>query len=70
MLNWEKIENDNNEHLYRAKVFGGWLVMATSEVMTQVPDIYGQIASWRNEQGYQWRSSICFIPDVKHEWLI
>ncbi|MFH1140222.1 MAG: hypothetical protein V1724_00805 [Chloroflexota bacterium] len=40
-LNWEKIKNSGESGVsnsYRAKVFGGWLVMAWSGGVTFLPD--------------------------------
>ncbi len=39
----------------RAKVFGGWLVMAVSQV-------------FNNSAYIEHRSSICFVPDANNEW--
>lgn len=64
-LEWESIEHNHGNYLVRAKVFGGWLVMSTDDVQTQV---YGGYNTPSNEQGYEWRTSITFVPDVKHEW--
>ena len=40
--------------LYRLKIFGGWLVSEISDVDTV--DANNQV------------TSICFVPDPKHEW--
>lgn len=50
----------------RTKVFGGWLVSAISDVNTVLPDGIGI----RNDQGYEWRTSITFVPDPNHEWTL
>lgn len=63
-LTWEKIESPHGHNVWRAKIFGGWLVMVNNEVSTSIPD--GD--SFRKEQGYEWRESITFVPDPKHEW--
>lgn len=68
-LEFEKIEHNHGNHISRAKVFGGWLVMSADDVMTQWPDGYGDLVSFRNEQGDEFRTSICFVPDPKHEWI-
>jgi hypothetical protein len=68
-IEWEPIDSNHSNYITRAKVFGGWLVMSTDEVQTQIPEQWGQgLVSFRNEEGYQWRTSICFVPDPKHEW--
>ncbi len=63
---WEKVEHNHGNALHRAPVFGGWLVMSTDSVLTVLPTEYsGRI---RNDDGHEWRTSICFIPDPNHEW--
>lgn len=64
-LKWEGIEHDHGNQLSRAKVPGGWLVMSTDDVVTQVYEGY-DIPS--NEYGYEWRTSITFVPDENHNW--
>lgn len=65
-LKWETIEHDHGNHLTRAKVFGGWLVMSTDDVMTSMYDGYGS----SNSEGYEWRTSLTFVPDLKYEWKL
>ena len=63
-LKWEKVESHHSNYINRAAVFGGWLVMSTDDVREyQGPDSY-----MSGKEGYQWRTSICFIPDPNHEW--
>jgi len=63
-LEWEQIEHNHGNQITRAKVFGGWLVMLTDEVQTLTNDGYG----FSHSEGYEWRTSITFIPDINHEW--
>ncbi len=63
-VTWEQIKSDHGHTVFRAKIFGGWLVLVSNEVSTQVPD--GD--SFRNEQQWEWRESVTFVPDPKHEW--
>lgn len=63
-LEWENIEHNHGNYLVRAKVFGGWLVMSTDDVQTLRNDGY----TLNPESGYEWRTSIAFVPDIKHEW--
>lgn len=63
-LEWEQIEHNHGNYITRAKIFGGWLVMSTDEVQTLRNDGYGLSP----ENGYEWRTSITFVPDPKHEW--
>lgn len=66
-LDWENIENNQGEYINRAKIFGGWLVTVTNNVMTQV---YKGYTIPENEDGYEWRTSITFVPDLNHEWKL
>jgi len=65
-LQWEEIEHNNGFYLRRSKIHGGWLVTAISDVMTVLPDGNGI----RNDQAYEWRTSITFVPDPNHEWKL
>lgn len=67
MLKWEEIKHDNVFILRRAKIFGGWLVSAISDVMTPVNTGYN-IPELKD--GYEWRTSIAFVPDPNHEWKL
>lgn len=64
-LEWERIDDSTSAGVYRAKVFGGWLIMATDDVITPVNTGYSMP---EYHQGYEWRTSITFVPDLKHEW--
>jgi hypothetical protein len=66
MLIWENIESDMScaRHTQRAKVFGGWLVSSTHDVLRSLH------ADMAPQSGYEWREAICFVPDIKHEWVI
>jgi hypothetical protein len=57
-MNWEEID----EYHWRAKVRGGWVLKCVEDVMQNVDGML--------KAGWDWRSSICFIPDPKHEWEI
>jgi hypothetical protein len=58
-LKWEKIDNSYE----RAKVFGGWILKVCDEVMHDRSEFgQGMVGGW------DWRSSICFIPDPDHLW--
>jgi hypothetical protein len=56
---WQDIEGNK---LQRAKVFGGWLIKTTE------PVCHAGIVS--TEYGFDYRVSICFMPDKKHEWRL
>lgn len=60
-IKWEDIKNNSGGYLYRAKVIGGWLVKLTEDVITYKDDGY-------STNNYEYRSSITFVPDSKHEW--
>jgi hypothetical protein len=67
-MNWESIDQKYSGYLYRAPIFGGWLVKEVHDVSTILPDWSANIPGIRNEQGYEFRSSITFVPDPNHEW--
>ena len=58
-LEWEDIDSNHK----RAKVIGGWLVKTYEEVCSQIhgPDT-------RCEFGFEWRISMCFVPDEGYNW--
>ena len=47
----------------RAWVAGGWIVRYDNDVMSNVPD-QGMM------DGYEWRSSMVFVPDPEHKWYV
>lgn len=55
MLKFEKLEHDitSLNYLYRAKVTGGWLMIASQD---------------DNEEGMENIKSSTFMPDPNHEW--
>ncbi len=59
-MEWEEI----TPYEHRARVPGGWVLKVTQDVMTNI----------RPEEcpheGYEWRTSICFIPDPNHKWTL
>jgi hypothetical protein len=65
-LEWEQVEHNHGNAIHRAKVFGGWLIMSTDEVQTQVYEGY-DIPSIR--EGYEWKTSITFMADINHQWV-
>lgn len=67
MLYWEEIKQNQGAYLCRAKVFGGWLVKETQEVHLDIGDNHTSVLS---NTGYEWTSSITFVPDANHEWKI
>lgn len=67
-MTWEQIGTAEAGYLYRAAIFGGWLVKEVQDVSTVLPDWSGNMPAIRNEHGYEWRSSITFVPDPNHEW--
>lgn len=56
-MEWEEIENN----LHRSKVYGGWLVKTTEPVYHNTEHL-GVVDGW------DWRTSICFVPDANHAW--
>ena len=58
-LNWEDIDNYHK----RARVNDGWLVKAFEDVYEDRSACgQGMVAGW------QWRMTMCFVPDPNHEW--
>lgn len=57
ILEWEQID----DHHQRAKIYGGWLVK-TFENVSHITDVNGHM------DGYDWRVSMCFVPDQDHKW--
>jgi hypothetical protein len=66
-LKWEEINHNNGFFLKRTRVFGGWLVAAVSDVISHVNTGYTKPDYL---QGYEWRTSITFVPDPNHEWKL
>lgn len=56
-LEWEVID----DYHQRCSVPGGWLVKAYEDVMQEL-STQGFVPGW------DWRISICFVPDTNHEW--
>ena len=59
-LDWERVGADTE----RAKVFGGWLVLRRLDVLVSLHE------DMQPQHGYEWRETMCFVPDVNHEWGI
>ena len=57
-----KFEDIDTQHK-RAKVFGGWLVKAYEQV-THISEVLGVV------DNYDWRITMTFVPDPKHERVI
>jgi len=66
-LKWENIKHDHGFSLRRAKIFGGWLVASIDEVRSPINTGYNQPDY---TEGYEWRTSLTFVPDPNHEWKI
>jgi len=49
-------------NIERAKVFGGWIIKAYSEVIHK--ENFAEI-----ECGLDWRIAMTFVPDPNHEWI-
>ena len=57
-LEWEKIDGTHE----RAKVIGGWVVKSYQDVLISMH------AEQPLTEGYEWRESMVFIPDIGHQW--
>lgn len=64
-LQWEEIKNNHGNYIHRAKVFGGWLIKHLDNAYSYIDEGYDKLTA---KTGYQWRTSITFIPDANHEW--
>lgn len=62
MLNFKPLPNKQGYTLERAKVFGGWLVREMHDVLHINPNYHSL------QPGYEWRSTLTFIPDPSHTW--
>jgi hypothetical protein len=67
MLNWEGIKHDHGFTMQRTPIPGGWLVAVVSDVMTPINTGYNMPEP---REGYEWRTSITFVPDPNHEWKV
>ncbi len=66
MLKWEEVKQNTGSTLYRTKVPNGWLVKEVNEVHLEIPN-----GSFILENtGYEWTSTMAFVPDIHHEWDI
>lgn len=65
-MNWEKVEHGHGNQIARAAIYGGWLVLSQDNVNSVLPSKYGN--GIKNDQGWEWRTSICFVPDPEHKW--
>ena len=59
---WEPVQQDQAGHMCRTRTPGGWLVMHTMDVQTTMSD-------GSKQEGYEWRSALCFVPDPQYQWL-
>ena len=64
MLKWEEVPQGNGFTLWRTPVLGGWLLIACSDVQTY----QGDHSYMSGHFNYEWRNSVTFMPDPKHEW--
>jgi hypothetical protein len=59
-MKWEDVEYC----MVRARVPGGWLVKHTDDVNVSLHEGVSP------QTGYEWRTSLCFVPDPNNEWKI
>lgn len=67
MIIWEELETTNAGYMSRTRVPGGWLVRLTMDVRSPIYSGY-VTPPYEHQEGYEWRSSICFYPDPEHKW--
>jgi len=65
-LEWEEVPHNHGGYMTRVSIPGGWLVRYTEDVRSPVFTGY---EAPEYIQGYEWRTSITFVPDVNHEWI-
>lgn len=56
-LEWEDLDQDTAGHIQRAAIPGGWLVRQVDDALIE-----------GTESGYEWRTSMTFVPDPNHVW--
>ena len=62
-IEWESVNDDSSiGDTQRAKVFGGWLVKTTIDVLVSLHEDQAPT------NGYEWRDTMCFVPDPEHKW--
>ena len=61
-LEFESVKCNIGTYIHRAKVPGGWLVACMNDVQTFQPSMQ------RNDDGYEWRPALTFVPDPTHSW--
>lgn len=67
-MTWEDIPNEEHATWYRrTKVFGGWLVEATTNV---VHDMNYENGQGGMNDGWDWRIALTFVPDPLHQWIV
>lgn len=59
-IEFETLESNISATIQRAKVPGGWLVLAVDDVLSQMAQ--------GNITGFEWRSNITFVPDPTYSW--
>jgi hypothetical protein len=66
MVEWEEIKQNTAGILFRYKLSNGWLVKEVQDVHLELNDGRNLL----NHTGFEWSSSITFVPDSAHEWII
>lgn len=61
-MKWQWTSIDSTHE--RTKVIGGWLVKSYQDVMVSLHE------DQPKQEGYEWRESMVFVPDINHEWEI
>lgn len=62
-MEFEDIKTNLGDSFRRARIFGGWLVTVTSDVIHDTE--YNGMTS-----GHDWRTSVTFVFDPFHLWRI
>jgi hypothetical protein len=69
VIEWEDVKQQTTDgtniggYMYRAKVPNGWLIKEVHD--TGYYDSTGRLID-----GYHWTSTITFVPDFEHLWVV
>ncbi len=61
---WEDVPQDHAGTMSRMRVPGGWLVKIVDDV-----NIYMGRDQAHPQGGYEWRTTMAFVPDPEYRWL-
>jgi hypothetical protein len=66
-LQWEEVAQPGYAgNIQRAMIPGGWLVREVQDQIAIPPGVTDSPSV--RDYGYQWQTSLCFVPDPEHTW--